>query len=174
VTSLSCLGIRPVDARVGRRIDACPLRLAFLDHLIWGSYASSRGEGSPVTAPGADPRPAGAWRPFDVELRGRNLSFRAPGDDLLCRKASRYELRQSDEPITGESFADAEPLAAPDPQRPGTSQSLKLPPDRERFVAIRAVDEQGNVGPGPPASVDLRGCRRDEERSRSARRPCDE
>jgi hypothetical protein len=46
---------------------------------------------------------------------------------------------------------------SPEPLDPGEEHSVKLPPggQRKRFVAIRAVDEQGNVGRA--AVVDLGG-----------------
>jgi hypothetical protein len=67
--------------------------------------------------------------------------------------ATSYEVVQSDDPITGANFSDAEPiLGAPAPAAAGTTQSVTLPAGPRRFVAIRAVDEQGNVG--PPAQIE--------------------
>ena len=47
---------------------------------------------------------------------------------------------------------------APDPVAPGLAQAVQVPADAERYIAVRAVDDQGNVGriaqvdlgPGPP------------------------
>ena len=61
--------------------------------------------------------------------------------------ATTYEVVQSDGPITAANFAAAEPIAAPAPAPAGHAQAVPLPADPQRFVAIRAVDEQGNVGP---------------------------
>jgi hypothetical protein len=85
-------------------------------------------------------------KPFEPSFSGAVLSFRAPGDDLLCGKAAGYELVHSDEEISGGNFDSREPLAgAPAPAEPGERQSFEVPAGR-RFVGIRAVDEQGNVG----------------------------
>ena len=79
----------------------------------------------------------------------------------MCGAAEVYEVRTSDSPIDEQSFASAEALTgAPDPAAPGTTQSYAIPAAAKRYVAIRAVDDQGNVGrvavvdrgPGPPPS----------------------
>ena len=81
------------------------------------------------------------------------MKFKAPGDDLLCgtlaagEKGARYEAVQSAAPITAANFAAAEKIEAPATGAPpGTTQALALPPHPKRYVAIRAVDEQGNAG----------------------------
>ena len=56
--------------------------------------------------------------------------------------------------IDATNFNAAQPLAGvPTPATPGTTQTYTLPPAAKRFVAIRAVDDQGNAG--RPAVVDL-------------------
>src|SRR4029079_16155475 len=61
--------------------------------------------------------------------------------------ADHYEVVTSNEPIDGDNFEQAEPLAgAPQPEAAGSEQSYDLPPGARAFVAIRAVDDQGNVG----------------------------
>ena len=84
-------------------------------------------------------------RPYDMRATVDQLAFKAPGDDLLCGDADLYELVTSDEPIAAD-LAGARPLEAPDPVEPGGEQRLDIPSDAGRFVAVRAVDEQGNVG----------------------------
>ena len=65
----------------------------------------------------------------------------------MCGRADRYEVAQSDGPIDGADIAAAQPVgAAPDPAEPGTDQAVLLPAPVKRYVALRAVDEQGNVG----------------------------
>jgi hypothetical protein len=94
-------------------------------------------------------------RPFGATLRGRRLSFRAPGDDLLCGMAKAYELVGSDRPITGANFSSARPIAgAPAPAAAGTTQAFDVATSF-RFVGLRARDEEGNVG--RPLVVDRRG-----------------
>jgi hypothetical protein len=87
-------------------------------------------------------------RPYEGSVSGQTLSFKASGDDLLCGTADHYEVVQSDDRITGANFSSADPVSgAPAPAQAGSAQSLTLPSGVKRFVAIRAVDEQGNVGP---------------------------
>jgi len=86
-------------------------------------------------------------RPFDASVEGTALEFTAPGDDLLCGTATRYEIVTSDQPISSSNFNDAQPLeGAPPPEEAGTVQTYEIPTAARRYVAIRAVDEQGNVG----------------------------
>jgi hypothetical protein len=86
--------------------------------------------------------------PYDASVSRGSIAFTAPGDDLLCGTAKRYEVVQSSQPITGANFAGAEQLpGAPAPAEAGTRQTLELQTRHKRYVAIRAVDEQGNVGP---------------------------
>ncbi len=91
---------------------------------------------------------------FALDPSAPTLTWKAPGDDLLCGTADHYEVVQSNTPIDGGNFAGGDPVTgAPAPAAPGTTQSMPLPPDPARYIAIRAVDEQGNVG--PPATVEL-------------------
>lgn len=94
-------------------------------------------------------------RPYRVRLHRRILHFTAPGNDLLCGKAWRYQVVTSDSPITAENFGRAKRLkGAPRPGMAGTPQSFKLPKRVKRYVAIRAEDYAGNVG--LPVSVQVR------------------
>jgi hypothetical protein len=94
--------------------------------------------------------------PYNANVANGAISFRAPGDDLMCGTADHYELVTSDQPITAQNFADATSLSgAPGPAAPGTKESFAPSAGVKRYVAIRAVDEQGNVG--RPLSVDFLG-----------------
>jgi len=85
--------------------------------------------------------------PYAGRIEPTRITWKAPGDDLLCGTADHYEVVTSDAPITAANFASADPVSgAPDPAAPGTFQSLDLPPSAGRYLAVRAVDEQGNVG----------------------------
>jgi hypothetical protein len=84
--------------------------------------------------------------PYEVSFAQGALSFRAPGDDLLCGKADHYELVESDQRLTGANFDDGIPLPTPKPKAPGEQEKLTFSGKLQRFLAIRAVDEQGNVG----------------------------
>jgi hypothetical protein len=98
-------------------------------------------------------------RPADPALSGaaglRAIAIDAPGDDLLCGTAAAYELVTSNRPIDESNFGSATPLPAPAPAAPGTRQSFPVPDGVQRYIALRARDEQGNVG--RPVSFDLGG-----------------
>jgi hypothetical protein len=86
-------------------------------------------------------------KPIGVSVSGTTVNFTAPGDDLLCGTADHYEIATSNEPIDGDNFDQADSLAdAPQPEVAGSEQSYELPAGTKAFVAIRAVDDQGNVG----------------------------
>jgi hypothetical protein len=94
-------------------------------------------------------------KPYDIAVdANNNITFKAPGDDLMCGNVDHYEVVRSNGPITPSNFESREPASgAPAPTAPGTTQSMPIPPERRRFVAVRAVDEQGNVG--PPAVTEI-------------------
>ncbi len=108
---------------------------------------------------GTDARPPS--RPGKVAARrsGPNaaLSFAGSGDDLLCGRATRYEVRGSDRPITtGAEFARAERLAASgavDAQAGQTQRLTATGGARFRFLSVRAVDDAGNVSLVSPAQA---------------------
>jgi len=86
--------------------------------------------------------------PSNLTISGRRLAFTAPGNDLLCGTADHYEVVQSDAQITFSNFAAAEHVAgAPAPAPAGTAQSFALPKSPRGYVAIRAIDRAGNLGP---------------------------
>ncbi len=92
-------------------------------------------------------------RPYNVARAGSSVTFSAPGGNLLCGRATRYELVTSAKPITPENFLSARPLpGAPVPSAAGTKQTFRIPAGALRYVAIRAVDEAGNLG--LPAAID--------------------
>jgi Ca2+-binding RTX toxin-like protein len=91
-------------------------------------------------------------KPADAAINGSTLGFTAPGDDLLCGTAAAYEVVTSASPITPANFAQARTVGdPPKPSAAGGHDELTLPAT-DRYVAVRAVDEQGNVG--RPAVVD--------------------
>src|SRR4051794_10458723 len=92
--------------------------------------------------------------PYGAKHKGATLTFTAPGDDLLCGTAKRYQVVTSASPITPANFGGAKPLAgAPAPKAAGGSQTNTIPTAAKRYLAIRAVDDQGNFG--RPLVVDL-------------------
>jgi hypothetical protein len=91
-------------------------------------------------------------RPTAATFSDGHLRFTAPGDDLLCGTADRYEVRTSDKPITGTTFDAAQRVdVAAKPKAAGAAEDIALPAVK-RYVAVRALDEPGT--PGRPATVD--------------------
>jgi hypothetical protein len=92
-------------------------------------------------------------KPYNVARGGSTITFNAPGGNLMCGRAARYQLVTSNRPITPENFASAKRLTgAPHAAAAGARQSLTVPAGVERYVAIRAVDQAGNLG--LPAVID--------------------
>jgi hypothetical protein len=85
--------------------------------------------------------------PAELKAKRGRLSFVSPGDDLLCGTVDHYEMATAKHPIDGASFAAAKPLRdIRHSEPPGIGQQLKVPAESKGWIAIRAVDEQGNVG----------------------------
>jgi hypothetical protein len=85
--------------------------------------------------------------PMRASVAEGTLTWTAPGGDGMCGSATSYQVVTSANPITPANFAAATPIAgAPAPAAAGTLQSFKLPSGTQAYVAIRAIDEQGNVG----------------------------
>jgi hypothetical protein len=96
--------------------------------------------------------------PADLALSGRTLRFLAPGNQGECGRAVSYQLVTSSKPITADSFTSSRVLSgAPTPAAAGTEQTLSLPGDAERYVALRAVGGQGELS--PIAELDTAGAR---------------
>ncbi len=117
----------------------------------WPSFRHDQQQSGNYDRDGTPP-----YKPTALSLSGNQLSFNAPGDDNGCGTADHYEIATSGSPITPQSFAAADPLPGPPaPQAAGSTQTYTLPA-HQRYVAIRAVDEAGNVGwsaqldTGPP------------------------
>ncbi|MDQ3933980.1 MAG: S8 family serine peptidase [Actinomycetota bacterium] len=90
-------------------------------------------------------------RAVDVKLYEAGISLRAPGDDLMCGKVAGYELVQSDRPLTGATFDEGDPIPVvkrrQDLAEPGALEGIGLGGSLARYLAVRPVDEAGNVGP---------------------------
>jgi hypothetical protein len=83
-----------------------------------------------------------------VAFKKGTLTFTAPGDDLLCGKADHYQLVESPNKLTGASFSQGIPIPlAAKPKAAGQQESIPLGGKLQRYLLIRAVDDQGNVGP---------------------------
>lgn len=78
---------------------------------------------------------------------GSRVHFIASGDDGRCGKATSYQVRTADWPITDANWDSATPYSGsvPIPGEAGMVESLDFPRSLEgKWVAIRAVDEAGN------------------------------
>jgi hypothetical protein len=84
-----------------------------------------------------------------ARLRHGVVSFLAAGGDDECGRAARYQVVTSAHRITAANFGSARVLRglAPKPARAGRRQRFRLPAGVRRYVAIRAVDAAGNLGP---------------------------
>jgi hypothetical protein len=104
---------------------------------------------APVCSPSSSPRfhhdPANSGdyardavapgKPASATLSGSTLTFKAPGDDLLCGTADHYEVLDAGSWTT--------PPLKPAPA--GTTQAIVIG-TKARSITLRAVDEQGNIG----------------------------
>lgn len=86
----------------------------------------------------------------DSGIRSVNLSWDVAGDDGAEGRAARYDVRISDRPMTDDNFGEATAVAANTEQKSETRVAgtiSGLPLNYEGYVAVRAVDNLGNVGP---------------------------
>lgn len=94
---------------------------------------------SAAPPPSAIPRSAAA----SVTLR-----WTAPGDDETIGRATAYQLRYTNTPITEASFDGATPVVGiPAPGLPGSTETFTvsgLVPNQVYFFAIKTLDEAGN------------------------------
>jgi hypothetical protein len=91
-----------------------------------------------ASAPGA---------PMAPKFAKGKLTFRAPGDDLLCGPAARYQLVQSNRRLDAGAFAQGIPIpVTAKPKDPGAQETIELGGKLQRYLLLRAVDDQGNVG----------------------------
>jgi Subtilase family len=110
----------------------------------WSSHHDERNTGQY----GLDTRPPGILRDALVSAGNTQLDWTAPGDDWYTGTAERYEVVTSQSRICPENFDSSQPLSgAPAPSESGDSDSFPVPADALGHVAIRAVDEAGNLGP---------------------------
>ena len=76
------------------------------------------------------------------------LSWSAPGDDSLSGRASRFDLRYSNQTLTPANFSQASAAAnLPSPGLPGSTQSARidaLQSGQVYFFAIKSADEASN------------------------------
>jgi hypothetical protein len=110
----------------------------------WSSHHDERNTGEY----GLDSRPPGILRDASASADGSTLEWTAPGDDWYTGTADHYEIVTSSGPVCPDNFDSSQPLTdAPAPGEAGNSESYAVPSDALGHVAVRAVDEAGNLGP---------------------------
>ena len=86
-----------------------------------------------------------------LSATGALLSWTASGDDGSLGRASGYELRVSEHPLSEQSFTEATSARwLPLPALPGTPETFLLShlgPGQNTYVALRALDNVGNPSP---------------------------
>jgi|GEM_PF-6042876 len=81
---------------------------------------------------------------------GLRMQFVSPGDDGMSGTPANYEIRFSRNPISVANFASTPINSMPPPVSGGTTvnfQAIGLFPGESFYVAVRAVDNLGNIGP---------------------------
>ncbi len=81
-------------------------------------------------------------KPYDASLAGDSITFKAPGDDLLCGQAKGYQLVSSNRPVGASDLAGTPVTDVA--WDPGSTHSVTA--TGGRYFALRFVDDQGNVG----------------------------
>ncbi|MFL5823620.1 MAG: hypothetical protein ACJ764_09280 [Solirubrobacteraceae bacterium] len=102
------------------------------------------------------PAPVGSLSAKRVARWLVRVSFVAPGGDGMVGKAKRYQVRAAAATITPAGWHPGRvELGAPKPSAAGhTEQFTVHVPRRDHYLAVRALDQAGNLGPG--VSVPIR------------------
>ena len=100
---------------------------------------------------GTDTRPPSAISDLaSVAQNGQDkLGFTAVGDDWKCGTAASYQLFTSSSAINQDNIGSATALSVTQaPGAAGTKESITIPASwNQGFLAIRAIDHTGNIGP---------------------------
>jgi hypothetical protein len=100
---------------------------------------------------GTDTRPPSAITTLAVKQQAASdtLTFTAVGDDWKCGTATGYQLFTSTAPITQANIAQATAITVTQaPAAAGTAETVTIPAAQNKgYLAIRAVDAAGNIGP---------------------------
>lgn len=115
---------------------------------LWAA-AEIHGLGFALTSDMTPPAQVTDLVALQVGATSASVQFTSPGDDGFEGTPAGYEIRWSLAPLDDGNFAVARPASAP-PAQPGglPVQAVieGLPPASTVFVAMRAVDEAGNLG----------------------------
>ena len=84
--------------------------------------------------------------PEALRIEGGELVFRAPGDDLMCGQAASYEVVTGGSAPGAAAFRRAGAVEGVEPVDAGAVVRIPLPAGSDRFVSVRALDDQGNGG----------------------------
>jgi hypothetical protein len=95
------------------------------------------------------PAPVGKLKAVRVAQTKVRVTFGAPGGDWNIGQAVRYQVRAAVAPITPAQFSSSRvELGAPKPGAPGKAEQFTANvPRADRYLAVRAMDGVGNIGP---------------------------
>ncbi|WP_437593948.1 hypothetical protein [Sorangium sp. So ce1000] len=116
---------------------------------LWAA-AETHGLTFTLTADMTPPAQVTDLAALHVEATAASIQFTSPGDDGFDGMPAAYEIRWSLSPLDDGNFAAGRPASAPAAQPGGWPVQAViegLPPASTVFVAVRAVDEAGNIGP---------------------------
>ncbi len=74
-----------------------------------------------------------------------HVAWRAPGDDGVEGKADKYEVYVSKHPIDPDHVSRATRVRGPKPGSSGSREALVVAKAGLRYVAVRSIDDAGNV-----------------------------
>jgi hypothetical protein len=119
------------------------------NHEAWHWHQDDRNTGHY----GTDTRPPSAISDLVVTAQGSNdvLSFTAVGNDWKCGSAASYQLFTSASPIVQGNVGQATRITVKQsPHASGTKETITIAAAQNKgFLALRAVDAAGNIGPLP-------------------------
>ncbi len=98
-----------------------------------------------IETPGVPPGPVADLRVTGSTQTTISLAFTASGDNGNIGRATAYELRIHDKPITHANWTDARGVPTPDPSDPGTTETVTvtgLAPNTSYWFAVRVIDDR--------------------------------
>ncbi|WP_437282617.1 hypothetical protein WME90_19165 [Sorangium sp. So ce375] len=116
---------------------------------LWAA-AETHGLTFALTADMTPPAQVTDLAALQVEATSASIRFTSPGDDGFDGTPAAYEIRWSLSPLDDGTFSAGKAVSAPAAQPGGSPVQAVidgLPPSSTVFIALRAIDEAGNIGP---------------------------